>query len=75
MTYHSYAEQEESKASHHHHTRREVPGNRFPLTDRNKSHLLEHGIMEHLLPYMETENTIIASKLMGLIRLLLDKQG
>ena len=42
---------------------------------RNKIQLLEQRIMGHILPYMKSDNSIVTSKLVGVVRLLIDGQG
>ena len=41
----------------------------------NKDQLLEQGILDYLLPYMDTEGSVVTSKLVGVLRLLVDKHG
>lgn len=47
----------------------------FLITAANKLQLLEQGILTHLMPYIECENTVVTSKLVGVLRLLVDKNG
>ncbi|KAF6025214.1 RAP1GDS1 [Bugula neritina] len=42
------------------------------IAPSNKQQLLEQGILKHLLPYIDCENSIVTSKLVGAIRLLID---
>lgn len=41
----------------------------------SKQQLLEQGIMGHLLPYIKSDNSIVTSKLIGVMRLLIDGHG
>ncbi|XP_067947570.1 rap1 GTPase-GDP dissociation stimulator 1-B-like [Watersipora subatra] len=44
------------------------------IAPRNKIQLLEQRIMGHILPYMKSDNSIVTSKLVGVVRLLIDGQ-